>query len=343
MDKTAAIESFLGEYGLTELQISTILKLFESYPADNSIAKKDGVFEVCPKCGMVHPMIVKGGKAGSGKQMYRCKNCGRRFTEDHGTIMHYSHQGDDAWKVLMMDTINGVSLKKTSEILSLNIETVFSMRHRFLCSLEKHADNMKVSGNVQLDETFVSGSHKSRHIEGKALKDDGKTLKTRGVSKEKLCLATMVDDNGSAFARSYNAGQLTSKEALNLASHIAGSCSMTTDGTSVYDQLASATGSFHRKTEDRKDSKAEVNLNRINSFHSVIKSYYRHYRGVASKYINRYAAMFAYAWNVNKVVKEGERYEHTLSTVRKDGISLTGEELRDYRLYAPADLIYRAA
>ena len=80
-----------------------------------------------------------------------------------------------------------------------------------------------------------------------------------------------------------------------------------------------------------------------NSFHSVIKSYYRHYRGVASKYINRYASMFAYAWNVNKVVKEGERYEHTLSTVRKNGISLTGEELRDYRLYAPADLIYRAA
>ena len=53
MDKTAAIESFLGEYGLTELQISTILKLFESYLADNSIAKKDGVFEVCPKCGML--------------------------------------------------------------------------------------------------------------------------------------------------------------------------------------------------------------------------------------------------------------------------------------------------
>ena len=242
MNESATVESFFKGYGLTKLQISTIVKLFESYLADNRIVKDDGLFEVCPKCGKVHPAIVKGGKAGSGKQMYRCTHCGRRFTEDHGTIMHYSHQGDDAWKVLMMDTISGVSLKKTSEKLGLNIETVFSMRHRFLCSLEKHADNMKVSGNVQLDETFVSGSHKSRHIEGKALKDDGKTLKTRGVSKEKVCLATMVDDNGNAFARSYNAGQLTSKEALNLASHMAGSCSMTTDGTSVYDQLASATG-----------------------------------------------------------------------------------------------------
>ena len=53
MDKTASIESFFKGYGLTELQISTILKLFESYLADNSIAKKDGVFEVCPKCGML--------------------------------------------------------------------------------------------------------------------------------------------------------------------------------------------------------------------------------------------------------------------------------------------------
>ena len=165
----------------------------------------------------------------------------------------------------------------------------------------------------------------------------------RGLSKEKVCIATMTEDNGNAFAMVCNAGQLTSREALNLESHMTGSCSMTTDGTSVYDQLASATGSFHQKTEERKDSKAEVNLNRINSFHSVIKSYYRHYRGVASKYINRYASLFAFAWKIKSSASEGERYEQTLSIVRKDCISLTGEDLRDYRLYAPDDLVYRAA
>ena len=143
MDKATSIESFFKGYGLTELQISTILKLFESYLADNSIVKENGIFEVCPKCGKVHPVIVKGGKAGSGKQMYRCTHCGRRFTEDHGTIMHYSHQGDDAWKVLMMDTINGVSLKKTSAKLSL------SMIHRFLCSPEKHADNETIGSTSE--------------------------------------------------------------------------------------------------------------------------------------------------------------------------------------------------
>ena len=70
MDKTAAIESFFGEYGLTELQISTILKLFESYLKDNSIVKGNGIFEVCPKCGKVHPVIVKGGKRETDVQMH---------------------------------------------------------------------------------------------------------------------------------------------------------------------------------------------------------------------------------------------------------------------------------
>ena len=75
MDKTAAIESFLGEYGLTELQISTILKLFESYLEDNSIIKGNGIFEVCPKCGKVHPVIVKDSKAGNWKQKIMEPSC----------------------------------------------------------------------------------------------------------------------------------------------------------------------------------------------------------------------------------------------------------------------------
>lgn len=39
MDNAVAIKNFFWEYGLTKLQKSTILKPFESYLADNSIAK----------------------------------------------------------------------------------------------------------------------------------------------------------------------------------------------------------------------------------------------------------------------------------------------------------------
>ena len=36
-------------------------------------------FEYCPKCGCYHPRLVKSGFANSGKQMLRCKSCGKRF------------------------------------------------------------------------------------------------------------------------------------------------------------------------------------------------------------------------------------------------------------------------
>ena len=55
MDKATAIE---GDFGV-KTQISAILKLFESYLADNSIDKAEGVFEDCRKCDHVHRVIVK--------------------------------------------------------------------------------------------------------------------------------------------------------------------------------------------------------------------------------------------------------------------------------------------
>ena len=49
-------------------------------------------FEYCPKCGCYHPRLVKSGFANSGKQMLRCKECGKRFVIDRCQLTFYSHQ-----------------------------------------------------------------------------------------------------------------------------------------------------------------------------------------------------------------------------------------------------------
>ena len=43
-------------------------------------------FEYCPKCGCYHPRLIKSGFANSGKQMLRCKECGKRFVVDRGQL-----------------------------------------------------------------------------------------------------------------------------------------------------------------------------------------------------------------------------------------------------------------
>ena len=42
-----------------------------------------------------------------------------------------------------------------------------------------------------------------------------------------------------------------------------------------------------------KEESALINLNTVNGFHSMIKEVLRRYRGVATKYQNRYNALFA--------------------------------------------------
>ena len=92
-------------------------------------------FEYCPKCGCYHPRLIKSGFANSGKQMLRCKECGKRFVVDRGQLTFYSHQDQSKWNELILDTLNGVSLKETAAKINVNERNVFNMRHKLLVSL----------------------------------------------------------------------------------------------------------------------------------------------------------------------------------------------------------------
>ena len=92
-------------------------------------------FEYCPKCGCYHPRLIKSGFANTGKQMLRCKSCGKRFVVDRSQLTFYSHQDQSKWNELILDTLNGVSLKETAAKINLNERNVFNIRHKLLISL----------------------------------------------------------------------------------------------------------------------------------------------------------------------------------------------------------------
>ena len=68
-DTIAALQSF---------QIEKIDRETTDFLDTNSIIDTYH-FEYCPKCGCYHPRLVKSGFANSGKQILRCKECGKRF------------------------------------------------------------------------------------------------------------------------------------------------------------------------------------------------------------------------------------------------------------------------
>ena len=55
---------------LQPFQVDQIKNMISSFLVMN-FSVHEYVFEYCPKCGVHHPVLIKAGKANSGKQMYQ--------------------------------------------------------------------------------------------------------------------------------------------------------------------------------------------------------------------------------------------------------------------------------
>ena len=92
MEELSFAEYLRKEIGLDDYQISKMQELLASFElkADTRAATEE--VKVCPKCGADHSKVVRSGFAGSGKQMFRCASCGRRFSKD-GSPRHKYGRG----------------------------------------------------------------------------------------------------------------------------------------------------------------------------------------------------------------------------------------------------------
>lgn len=339
------LAKILNDLGLAEFQVRQLMDLIEGYMNSNSFSDgndKRPEFDVCPKCGQEHPVIIKGGFSHSGKQMYRCKHCGHRFTAQCMQLMFYSHQSPEMWKQFIADTLNGDSLRTNSRKFDIALSTAFNMRHRLMIFLEDGFDYVKLGNNVQLDEKFVGTSHKGIYCEDIPSKVNGEKASQRGLSNEQVCICGAVDRNGScAFLRAYNVGTLSADDAMNLVPHLQSGSNLVTDGNQSYNRLTSILNAKRTIVKDCKDHQARVNLNTINSVHSFFCTMYRWYRGVASRYINRYGSLISLMWNLRKISDAAGKMIEAMKFIGGRMIKVTMESLSDYRIFEPEDLEYR--
>lgn len=135
----------LSNSELSEYQIQELDKQIDQFINDNNTASNP-IVEVCPKCGKIHPKVIKAGKTRNGKQMLRCQDCNKRFVEDTAQLTFYSHQELSKWRIVLKDTLNRVGLRKTAAKIGAHYVTIFRMRHKFLNFLEM------ITGNDTVDD-----------------------------------------------------------------------------------------------------------------------------------------------------------------------------------------------
>lgn len=252
----------------------------------------------CPYCGGHH--VVKNGHK-CGKQEYLCRQCGKTFVSTTHTLMAHSHQPKQVWEAVLMDTLAGDAIDYSAKQLEISHDCVFYMRHKILLGLHGLLEETGVclGGVSELDETFVLDSYKGGSLPEDAARParrHGAKAQKRGISDEYVCICTGVERKGDAIAGSINRAKPSSRELGKMfKGHIKEGTLVLCDGLKSYLALEKDTGCSVKDVTEERSGKF-FNLNTVNNFHSFIKSRYKFYRGVATKYLNRYNDLFSIAY-----------------------------------------------
>lgn len=149
-----------------------------------------------------------------------------------------------------------------------------------------------LSEQIEIDEKYVQKSHKGVSIPSAKPRKRGEAASKRGISNEKVCIITAVQRLGKAVARTFNMAKPTSEDCLKFGQHIEENSYAWTDGLESYTRMLQEKQCKRTILKSYKEYDTVNHLNHVNSFHNEIEKQYEIYRGVASKYINRYNALF---------------------------------------------------
>jgi transposase-like protein len=196
-----------------ELDIMVTLNLQERL-------KLIGVNSCCPKCNSAR--INKCGKRNF-VQLFKCKECNSKFTLFTGSILEKTKWHWDIWIRVLEMTLNNYSLHSMINVLTqdygckgINYKTVWLWRMKLIHALASFP-MPKLSGVIQVDETFIRESQKgSRRLVSYLDKQDIRTARYgRQPSKfgvmgpEFATVTAAIDNTGYCVCKVSGLGKLT--------------------------------------------------------------------------------------------------------------------------------------
>jgi len=110
--------------------------------------------------------------------------------------------------------LNGYSIRKSAEIVEINIATSFFWRHKILNCISTFLGVSSVDGVIEADEVFFAYSYKVIKTANmpRPSRKRGKEVKKRGLSSEQVCVATSLDRQGNLIIELLCTGRMTSEE-----------------------------------------------------------------------------------------------------------------------------------
>jgi len=273
---------------------------------------------VCPTCGSENVSYI------TSRRVWQCKtrHPKAQFSVKVGTIMEDSSLGLDKWlTAIWMQTNmkNGVSSWELHRSLGITQKCAWHMLHRVRLALQDTQTGGKLSGEVEVDETFIGGKARNMHADVKARKIQGR----RGP-QGKAIVAAVLERGGKVRAAVVDRRKKKDLHAL-VRDNVEPKSALYSDALKSYDGLSDE---YKHQVIDHAVEyvRENVHTNGMENFWSLLK------RGINGTYISvepyhlfRYVDEQAFRFNNRKDMNDAERFSLAVSQIT--GKKLTYAEL----------------
>jgi transposase-like protein len=277
----------------------------------------------CPRCGSLDVSYLP--NAG----VFKCyvKHPKQKFSLKVGTVFEDSPIGLDKWLPVMwlvVNSKNGVSSWEIHRAMGVTQKTAWFMLQRARLAMQDDRKGGKLSGNVEIDETFIGGKARNMHKSAKAKKLSGKG----GGVVGKVGVQGLLERGGNIRVHVINDSTIGSL-VPNVEENVEAGAHVYTDQLKSYFGLGS---DYEHDVINHAEMyvNGQIHTNGLENFWSLLK------RGLGGTYVSvepfhlfRYVDEQAFRYNHRKDANDGERFIAAMKQIvgrRLTYKELTGKE-----------------
>ena len=129
----------------------------------------------CPRCGDMDVTRIKPKTSKRRRTIWKCNGCKRQFSATIGTIFEDSKLPLSKWFPAfwqLLATRNGTSSCELARSLGITQKTAWFVLHRVRECIASNSVEL-ATGEVEVDESFIGGAEKNKHVHKKLKKGRG--------------------------------------------------------------------------------------------------------------------------------------------------------------------------